>query len=194
MKYERELGEATWLDALRTALWVLEYTMGVLDAPKVAERALARYRGVEEEKMVRRARAWFASHVLRHVCEAGRRAVHEHKAAGDLVAIVTGATPYVAIPLAEELGIEHVVASELEVEGGRLTGKPCYPLCYGEGKVARAERLAREQGFDLHQSTFYTDSLSDLPLLEQVAHPVLVNPDWRLRRVGARRGWRVERW
>jgi HAD superfamily hydrolase (TIGR01490 family) len=121
--------------------------------------------------------------------------VGHHHARGDVVAIVTGASLYVARPVARALRIEHVVASELEVgTDGRFTGRIVAPLCYGRGKIERAGRLAAELGFDLRESTFYSDSLTDLPLLEHVAEPVVVNPDPRLARVAKQRGWRVERW
>jgi len=68
------------------------------------------------------------------------------------------------------------------------------PMCYGAGKVARAERLARERGFSLSDATFYSDSITDLPLLERAGEAVVVNPDGRLRRVARRRGWSVLRW
>jgi len=68
--------------------------------------------------------------------------VKSHRDAGDLVAIVTAATAYVAWPVARELGIDHVVCSELEVdENGRFTGRVVEPLCYGEGKIVRAGSL-----------------------------------------------------
>ena len=93
------------------------------------------------------------------------------------------------------LGIDHIVSSELEVgPDGRFTGLLVEPLCFGKGKVTRAERLARELGFDLGESTFYSDSLTDLPLLERVRVPIIVNPDPRLKRIARRRGWRIERW
>ena len=79
-------------------------------------------------------------------------------------------------------------------EQRNFTGRPEQPLCLGDGQVARAERLAREQGFRLEDAVFYTDSMSDLPLLERVAEPVAVNPDPRLRRIAEKRGWRIETW
>jgi HAD superfamily hydrolase (TIGR01490 family) len=133
-------------------------------------------------------------YVLQHVADEGRKAVARHGEQGDTVAIVTGATPYAARPLARELGIEHVVCTELEVEEGRFTGQVVQPMSYGEGKVARAESLAASQGFRLDEATFYSDSITDLPLLERVGEPVVVNPDARLRRVARRRGWRLETW
>jgi HAD superfamily hydrolase (TIGR01490 family) len=195
VKWQREVGQATTRDLLRTMFWVAQYTLGILDAPAVAARAVATLAGKPEREMIEECESWYRSHVLLHVADEGRRAVERHRAAGDLLAIVTGATPYVARPLARTLGIEHVVASELEVDDrGVFTGRPVDPLCYGPGKVARAERLAREQGFELAEAVFYTDSLTDLPLLERVGEPVAVNPDPRLGRLAKKRGWRVERW
>jgi HAD superfamily hydrolase (TIGR01490 family) len=129
-----------------------------------------------------------------HVAEAGRGAVRRHHEQGDLVAIVTGSTPYAARPLARELGIDHVIATNLEVESGRFTGKVLHPMSYGEGKVTLSEQLAAEHGFSLSDATFYSDSITDLPLLERVRTPVAVNPDTRLKRHAAKKGWRVETW
>jgi len=195
VRYQRERGEATWRDSARVLFWVAQYTVGVIDAPTVAARAMLQFKGLEETVLAARCEDWFKSHVEEHVCELGRAAVEKHRAAGEVIAIVTGASPYAARPLARLLGIEHVVTSELEVgPDGRFTGKLVDPLCYGEGKVTRARRLADTLGFRLEEATFYSDSLTDLPLLERVRTPVAVNPDPRLSRLARRRGWRVERW
>lgn len=195
VKWQREVGQATTRDLLRTMYWVLQYTFGVLDMPAVAARAVATLAGKPERTMIEECESWFRSHVLPHVADEGRRAVARHLEAGDLVAIVTGATPYVARPLARMLGIPHVVASELEIDDrGVFTGRALQPLCIGEGKVARAAALARTEGFALEKAVFYTDSLTDLPLLSRVGEPVVVNPDPRLRRLARRKGWRIESW
>jgi len=195
VRYQRERGEATLRDLVRTLYWVGQYTLGVIDAPAVAVKALASHIGVPEATMEARCEEFFTSHVERHIADLGRIAVERHRSAGDLLAIVTGATPYVARPLARRLSIEHVVTSELELDADRrFTGRPVDPLCIGEGKVVRTEKLARELGFRIDEATFYSDSLTDLPLLERVREPVAVNPDPRLLRVARRRGWRIERW
>jgi len=77
------------------------------------------------------------------------------------------------------------------VRDGRFTGEAVRPVCYGAGKIYWAERFATAQGVDLGRSYFYTDSITDLPVLERVGEPRIVNPDPRLRRVAARRGWPV---
>lgn len=195
VRYQRDLGEVGRAYSLRVGWWLLKYTFGVIDAEKVAERALESYRGKEEAWMVERCRGWFRDYVLPHVSHAGRDAVRRHRDAGDVVAIVTGATRYAAEPLAEELGIDHVVCTELEVDTeGRFTGRLRQPMCYGAGKITRTERLAESLGFRLSEASFYSDSITDRPLLEEVAEPVVVNPDQRLRRLAKQRGWRVERW
>lgn len=195
VKYQRDLGEVGRGYSLRVGWWLLKYTFGVIDAEKVAERALESYRGKEEAWMVERCRGWFRDYVLPHVTPAGREAVARHRAAGDVVVIVTGATRYAAEPLARELGIDHVVCTELEVDSaGCFTGRLEPPMCYGTGKITRTEVLAARHDFALSEACFYSDSITDRPLLEQVAEPVVVNPDARLRRLAKQRGWRVERW
>ncbi len=195
VRYQRDLGEVGRGYSLRVAWWLLKYTLGVIDAEKVAERALASYRGKEEAWMEDRCRGWFRDYVLPHVTDSGREAVRRHRDAGDVLVIVTGATRYAAEPLARELGIEHVVCTELDVDSsGRFTGKLKPPMCYGKGKITRTARLAAEHGFQLERSCFYSDSITDRPLLEHVDEPIVVNPDARLRRLANQRGWRVERW
>jgi len=195
VKYQRENGEATWRDSVKVFGWMLQYTFGVIDAPDVATRALRQFAGMPEALMVAKCDEWFPRYVEAHVCERGREAVARHREAGDIVAIVTGASSYAARPVARALGIDHVVASELEVDaGGCFTGRFVEPLCYGTGKVERAARFAAEHGFGLGEATFYSDSFTDLPLLERVRTPIIVNPDIRLARVARRRDWRVEQW
>jgi HAD superfamily hydrolase (TIGR01490 family) len=194
VRYQRDVGQATWVDCARTAFWILQYSLGLLDAPGVAEKTLRRFAGAEASVFAANFEDWFRRYVLSHVSEAGREAVKRHREAGDIVAIVTGAIRYAAKPLADELGIEHLVATDLAVEQGRLTGKPVYPLCYGEGKITHTLELAERLGFSLSEATFYTDSATDLPMLARVKSPVAVNPDIRLRMIAARRGWPVLSW
>jgi HAD superfamily hydrolase (TIGR01490 family) len=194
-RYQRDLGQATWRDTWRVAWWLLQYTVGVIDAERVAERALQSFRGKREDWMIETCETWFKDYVLPQVRSAGRDAVKRHREAGDFVAIVTGATPYAARPLARELGIEHVVCTELEVDaGGCFTGNLHRPLCYGAGKIERARLVAEREGFVLEEAIFYSDSITDLPLLERVKTPIAVNPDARLKRIARQRRWRIERW
>jgi len=193
MRYQRDIGEASLVELLQAGWWVLLYTLGWCDAQGVAKKAFRKYAGQREDQFYESCERWYLEYVQEHVSEAGRAAVEAHRAAGEVVALVTGALRFAASPLARDLGIDHVVCSDVEVEDGRLTGRP-RELCYGSAKVELASRIAETEGFVLEEATFYSDSITDLPLLELVATPVVVNPDARLRRVARRRGWRIETW
>jgi HAD superfamily hydrolase (TIGR01490 family) len=194
-RYRRDRGEVSLKDVLRVAFWMAQYTLGVIDAPAVARQALESFRGTEERALIEECEGWFREYVIPHVQVAARAAVERHRERGDLLAIVTGASKYAANPLAKELRMDEVVCTELEVDAkGCFTGLPIEPLCYGVGKLERARRLAERHGFDLAEATFYSDSITDLPLLEAVKHPRVVNPDARLRRVARKRGWTIEAW
>jgi phosphoserine phosphatase len=93
--------------------------------------------------------------------------------------------------LGKYLGVPHVLATRLEVNGGLFTGNYVPPLCFRRGKVFWAEKFAKDLGGNLQDSTFYTDSITDLPLLEAVRDPRVVNPDLKLRAVARKRGWPI---
>jgi len=75
-----------------------------------------------------------------------------------------------------------------------FTGQIIEPLCYGLGKIERTARLAEREGFRLEDASFYSDSITDLPLLEVVKVPIVINPDRRLRKIAKKRGWPIEEW
>jgi HAD superfamily hydrolase (TIGR01490 family) len=193
LRQQRARGEAGFGDTMRLAFWLLQYTLGVVDAPALAERVLGRFAGRKEEELARSFEEWFPRYALPELSDEGRRIVDQHLGRGDLVALVSSAPRYALTPLARELGIEHVIATEVETRDGYLTGH-VLELCYGPAKVRLAGQLLAEYGSSFAVATFYSDSITDLPLLERVAHPVAVNPDLRLRQRARRRGWPIERW
>ncbi len=113
-----------------------------------------------------------------------------HRALGRKVFIVSSSPEEVVRPLAERLGQVEVIATRAEVVDGKYTGEIEF-YCYGEGKADRIRELAEEQGIDLSGSFAYSDSITDLPMLEAVGNPVAVNPDRDLRREAERRGWQI---
>jgi phosphoserine phosphatase len=68
------------------------------------------------------------------------------------------------------------------------------PLCYGLGKIEKTSRVAEREGFSIQEATFYSDSITDLPLLEVVKTPIVINPDARLRMIAKKRGWPIQAW
>jgi HAD superfamily hydrolase (TIGR01490 family) len=193
-KWRYRRGESNALDMMRVAWWSAQYAAGIVDAGAVSRYAASTLRGIDEAAFAEQCREWFAEMVLPLVAPVAPEVVEKHREAGDVLVILTGSTPYAAGPLGERLGIPHVLASRLEVRAGAFTGRVDPPLCFGMGKVQRAEEFAAQHDVDLSESSFYTDSISDLPMLMRVGTPVVVNPDPRLARTARKRGWPVERW
>ena len=124
--------------------------------------------------------------------------VRKHQAAGDLVAIVTATNEFVTRPIAQAFGVDELIAVELEREAladdsGWYTGAIRGVPSFREGKVVRVEAWLEERGlrWDSVHTTFYSDSMNDLPLLEKATVPVATNPDERLRALAQERGWRI---
>ena len=178
----------------RVIWWGLLSNLGLLDMRDLIPKLLSQAAGDDEGEMRRLCDRWFVEDVVPHVTESGIRQVDHHRAAGHVLALVSASTQYVVEPMAAYLGFPgQFVCTHLESQDGVLTGRIIPPPCYGQGKVVWAERFAAEHDVDLSASYFYSDSISDLPLLERVDHPVAVNPDPRLRRLARKRGWPVQR-
>ncbi|MFO0710683.1 MAG: HAD family hydrolase [Sandaracinus sp.] len=186
-------GEMPTSELARVLGWSLQYTFGLVDAEAVSRYAARTLTGVDESSFAEECRGWFREDVLPLVADEARREV-ERMREGHVLAILSGSSPYAAGPLADELGIPHVLCTRLVVEGGRFTGEVVSPLAFGHGKVTLAEAWAREHGVDLAQSVFYSDSISDLPMLERVGRARVINPDPRLRWTARRRRWPIEHW
>jgi HAD superfamily hydrolase (TIGR01490 family) len=114
----------------------------------------------------------------------------EHHDAGRDVVIVSSSGEEVVGPIGEMLGVDRVVATRMVVEDGAYTGDIEF-YAYGEGKAVAMRELAAEHGYDLAASYAYSDSMTDLPMLEVVGQPTAVNPDKALRKVATDRGWPV---
>jgi len=123
-----------------------------------------------------------------------RKLVERHVDDGHLCVMTTAASRFLAAPIGEEFGFEHVIATEPEMRDGRFTGKVAGIPNMREGKIERLETwlAARERRLeDFKQSWFYSDSRNDIPLLSKVTHPVAVNPDPTLAALAAGKGWSV---
>ena len=119
--------------------------------------------------------------------------VQQHQAAGHLVVMTTATNRFITELTAAHIGIAHLIATEPVVSDGVFSGRTSGTLNMREGKVTRlhAWLQARDQALDQFDSTAYSDSINDLPLLSAVHRPVAVDPDARLRQVAVQRGWQI---
>lgn len=116
--------------------------------------------------------------------------IAEHREGGDDVVVISASGAEVVEPIAAMLGATHSVATRMVTQDGRYTGDVEF-YCAGENKAVAIRALAAQHGYDLEHCYAYSDSISDLPLLEAVGHPTVVNPDRALRKEALARGWPV---
>ncbi len=190
-RYMRRHGRARRRDLLRTAYYLLQYRLNLLDMERALERASELIVGQEEAEIAVFSKRWYEEVMREHLVPAVCGLLAQHQERGDIVAFLSTTTNYLADPIAEDLGVRHALVTRLEVKDGRFTGRADGPVCYGRGKVFWAKRFAAEHDVDLAQSYFYTDSVTDVPVLELVGHPRIVQPDRLLRREARRRGWPI---
>jgi HAD superfamily hydrolase (TIGR01490 family) len=131
-----------------------------------------------------------ASAIGPYIYAEARRLVEAHLGAGHDVVIVSTSGQEMVAPIGGLLGASEVIATQMEVQDGRYTGRAHF-YAYGPAKADRVRELAERRGYRLSECYAYSDSVTDLPLLEVVGHPRVVNPDRALRKVAKARGWPV---
>lgn len=195
VRREVALGFVRKRDAVRAALWLARYRLGLVQAEDVLGDAVAQLAGTSAAALRERTRRFFEAEVRHTYRPGGLEALHVHRARGDVPVLLTSSSLFMAEAVGADLGIDVLLATRFEVDGaGALTGRIEGRACFGPGKLAWAREAAEARGVPLSECTFYTDSSSDLPVLEQVGRPVVVAPDVRLARVARRRGWSVTDW
>ncbi len=193
IRRERRLGRATVHQVALAVACMAAYRIGVLDIEGALRAALATIRGLDERFIRSETEEWWRE-VRRFAAPGARAVLRAHRDRGEPLVLLTSSSRYAAELARDEFGLDAVLFQGYEVRDGRFTGEPLRPFCYGPGKVAKAAAWARESGVALDESSFYTDSSTDVPMLERVRHPRIVNPDLRLRLVARSRGWPILDW
>lgn len=194
-RHERLRGRISRAQLARAALWGGLYHLALVDAERAFEVALRHYRGEPAHELERLTRRWFVEQVAPRLRPGAAAALEQHRAAGHRLVLLTSSSAYQAAAAAEAWRFDGWIANHFPVDAeGRLLGTVDRPVCFGPGKVARAEAWAARVGCDLAEAFFYSDSYTDLPMLARVGQPRVVAPDPRLRREAGRRGWQILSW
>lgn len=154
----------------------------------VRDRILGAVEGAEQAQLLA-LNEEIVPRILEKVRPESRGLLEMHHEAGRDTWIVSASPVELVDPLAKALGMTGGIGTTSEVADGRYTGRLEGPFVYGEGKAEAIRALAEERGYDLRLSYSYSDSASDLPMMELVGHPVAVNPDRPLISVAHQRGW-----
>jgi len=180
-------------DVVRGTIAQALYVLGRADAEqteRLRRHLSAMVTGWDVEQMSRIVNETVHEYVRPTVYAEALALIDEHRAAGHDVVVVSASGEEIVRPIAAMLGADHVVATRLEVVDGRYTGEIAY-YAYGPEKAAAVRALADERGYDLEACHAYSDSVTDVPMLEQVGKAAVVNPDRTLRRIAVERGWDV---
>ena len=171
-----------------------QYKAGTLDIHAFLDfqlKPLSRHKRTELDK-------WHADFMRVKVrpmmSEAGKKLAASHRAAGDICVIITATNSFVTAPIAHEYGVEFLIATEPEQKDGEFTGRVAGVPSFREGKITRLETWMAHHGWtwgSFADTTFYSDSLNDLPLMTLVKNPVAVDPDDTLRAHAEEHGWRI---
>ncbi len=185
---DKQAGEAAKADIVR------RYREGSVGTLEFCEYFLQLYVPHEMPVLLAWREKYVREWIIPRIPDSARRLLGRHR--GDLVVIATATNRFITEPIAQALGVEHLIATEPEMRDGRFTGKVAGTPSFREGKAARTLEWLAMRGQtlgDFAESWFYSDSINDRPLLERVTHPVAVDPDERLTRLAAERGWPVIR-
>lgn len=170
------------------------WTLDQISRRAFSHRYAREYRGMTRHRLLGLADAMFAQVLSPRIFPGVPAALERARRDGIELVLVSGGLDFTIAPLARHLGIEHVIANQLEFVAGVATGRLCGPSIVAEMKAERMHEFARAEQIDLAQSFAYSDSHSDLPMLEAVGHPAVVRPTRRLERVARRRQWPIVKW
>lgn len=168
-----------------------DYNAGTLDIHAFLEVALKPLADNSPEQLAAWHQQFMASKIEPHVLAKGEELLARHRTSGDTLLIITATNRFITAPIAERLGVDHLIAVDPEVIDGRYTGRVEGVPSYREGKITRLEAWLETQDVTMDDAWFYSDSHNDIPLLERVDNPVAVDPDNALRLVAMERNWRI---
>lgn len=186
-------GRIRFRQAASAVWWLSRYALGDYNLDAAVERAALLYAGFPADEMEQIVTRWFDKHVKHRLRPGAREAIQRHRGAGDLVVLATTSSQFAAACARTAFDLDDAVSTSVSIVDGRLDGTIA-ASAFGRHKLARCEAFAHAKEVSLSDCTFYTDSASDLPLLERVGRPVVVHPDRRLRVIATTRGWPIQDW
>lgn len=168
-----------------------QYQAGALDILEYLEFSLQPLTQHPLETLHKLRAQFVQDKILPIIPKKSRELLKEHKDKGDYLLIITATNLFVTEPIAKELGVDHIIATEPEFQNGQYTGKVAGIPSFQDGKVKRLTQWLENNGLSLSGSYFYSDSHNDLPLLKQVDYPVAVDADETLTQVAQDNNWPI---
>ena len=195
VKQEFKAGRISLGKALQASVWLLRYHLGQANIEHALDSAVATLAGRVETELKQRTFEFYDNQIRTLYRPGAIRAVEEHRARGDKLVLLTSSSEYLSEACSTQLKLDHVLCNRFGVDdAGYFTGELLKPACYGEGKLIHAKKYLEQTNMHLDDSYFYTDSISDLPVLKAVGHPKIVAPDRKLYKEALSRNWPILDW
>ena len=194
VKYLVRKKELSYFNLAKGAIYGALHKLDLSDIEKLMDEFTLTYKDREDSQLETMAKEWFLSDVSHLISTKAKERIEHHKKQGHITCLLSSATQYICLPVKNYLKLDDSIHSTVEVKNGKLTGFMKKPLCFRNGKVFYTKLFAQDNDIDLDKSYFYTDSITDLPMLEKVGFPVAINPDPLLRVEARKRGWPIEIW
>lgn len=196
--WSHELVNLGWVDGdsflAHEQILMQQYAAGTLAMEDYMAYTLAPLVGRSAEEVAHVVEPFVENVIEPLIYSDAMRCLAAHRAAGDRLLIISASSHFLVSAIGERLGVEEVLAINLELQHGFYTGRTQGTLTYREGKITRLKQWLGETGESMEGASFYSDSRNDLPLLSLVDHPHAVNPDPLLREQAQARGWPVLDW
>lgn len=170
-----------------------QYKQGALDIHAYVAFTLEPVLQLDTKQRAQLYAKFMAQAVKPIILKKGQELVRTHREAGDFCIIITATNEFISTPIAKLFGADLIIATELQISNGKYNGKISGTPCYQEGKVSKLNAWINQQEnrFNLSDAIFYSDSINDLPLLQEVATPVAVDPDQKLHNKAESEGWQI---
>ncbi|WP_299876183.1 HAD family phosphatase [uncultured Cocleimonas sp.] len=168
-----------------------QYKQGTLDIVEFSAFSFKPLSLIRREELDSLHQEFMQTYILPRIKPQTPTVLNKHKNQSDTLVIITATNSFITRPIATHLGIEHLIATEPKIIDGKYTTEIEGIPCFQEGKVTRLNDWLKMNNDSMEGSYFYSDSINDLPLLEIVDTPIIVDPDERLREVGTKREWEI---
>lgn len=194
VKAAREKGMMSTFSYIKAVYQVFLYRLKIKDALQIIHKMGSWVAGIHVDEFNKMVEGLNKTIIIDAIRPEIIEEIRIHKENNAEVAILSSAVEAICFPLAEFLGVDHVLCSELESIDGRFTGKPVGQFCFGDEKLVRLKEYCASSNQSVDEAYYYADSIDDLPVLRQVGHPVCVTPDKKLIKFATNAGWKIHQW
>ncbi|MCX7944827.1 MAG: HAD-IB family hydrolase [Deltaproteobacteria bacterium] len=192
IKYLFKRGDISFWFILGIIVRSIFFKLNLYSAERISRYVIRFYKNRDISEYTRQSEIFYKEMLKPHISPTVKERLEDHRKKGHLLILITASLRYILEPVVKDFGFHLLLCTDLEIgKDGRPTGRPIEPICVGKNKVIYAKKAAEEFDIDLSKSYAYSDHHSDIPLLKLVGNPIVVNPNFFLRREAIKNNWPI---